>query len=217
MNILDGNRIIWKLAKGAPEWYILSIVIYQIMNPSLIGLKTFLLLVAIGCTNSILKNLLFKPLYKFTGKDHLPIIGQGSRPVGSIDCSGIANDILGKKKTEIPKSFGMPSGHSQIAWTLTTLIILQLFDKGNEITVGNYDIGSELTLTNVRRRLLRFAYKIKYEITTMLLLYSILVSFSRVYVEGCHTIEQVIIGMIFGLIFGYIGYYVIHKYIHQKN
>ncbi len=202
MNLLDENRIIWKFFKSAPEWYILSIIIYQIINPNLIGLKTFLLFIAIGRTNTILKNVIFKPLYKFTGRESLPIIGKGSRPNGASNCGGIT------------KSFGMPSGHSQIAWTLTTFIILQLFDKGNEMEVRNYDIGSEITLTNTRRKLLKFVYKIKYKLTTLLLLYSILVSFSRVYVEGCHTIEQVIIGMIFGAIFGYVKYYIVHKYIH---
>jgi len=213
MKLFDENRIIWKFAKGAPEWYLLSIIIYQIMNPNLTGLKTFLLFIALGSTNRILKNLIFKPLYKFTGKESLPIIGRGSRPIGASGCSGITKDILGKASKEKSKTFGMPSGHSQIAWILTTFIILQLFDKGNEMTVMNYDTDSELTLTNTRRKLLKFAYKIKYELTAFLLLYSVLVSFSRVYVEGCHTIEQVTIGALFGALFGYIGYYIVHKYI----
>lgn len=213
MKLLDENRIIWKLAKGAPEFYILAIIIYQVMNPTLVGLKTFLLLIAIGRTNSIFKNFIFKPLYKITGKDRLPIIGKGSRPEGAIRCSSLTKDILGKKGSGKPKSFGMPSGHSQIAWTLTTFITLQLLDKGNEMTVRDTEIGKEFNLHNTRYTLLKAAYKTKYEIIAVLIVYSLLVSFSRVYVESCHTIEQVTIGMLLGVVFGYVAYYITHKYI----
>ena len=213
MKLLDENRIIWKFTKGAPELYILCIIIYQILNPTMAGLKTFLLMIAIGRANTILKYLIFKPLYKFTGKDELPIIGKGSRPDGASGCSSLAKDVLGKKSSGKSKSFGMPSGHSQIAWTLTVFITLQLLDKGNEMSVKNATIGKEHSLHNARYTLLKFAYKAKYEIIALLTVYSLLVSFSRVYVEGCHTIEQVILGALFGTLFAYIAYYIVHKYI----
>ena len=39
----------------------------------------------------------------------------------------------------------------------------------------------------------------------MLLLFSSIMSYYRVYVEGCHTIEQVVMGAIFGGVIGYFG------------
>ena len=213
MNLLNENRILWKFTKGAPEWYILSIIIYQIFNPTLTGLKTFLLMMAVGQSNFVLKHMIFKPLYKFTGIYKLPIIGIGTRPEKATNCSSLIKDLLNKKGNTKSKTFGMPSGHSQIAWTFTTFTVLQLFDKGNEMTIMEKDTDSGSSLDNAKYKILKTIYKYKYEVSALLIIYSILVSFSRVYVEGCHTIEQVTIGMIFGIIFGYLAYYIIHKYI----
>ena len=41
----------------------------------------------------------------------------------------------------------------------------------------------------------------------ILLLFALLVSFSRVYVDKCHTIQQVIMGGLFGILSGIIGFY----------
>ena len=52
--------------------------------------------------------------------ESLPIVGRGKRPEGACGC-GLVND----NKPE--ETFGMPSGHSQIAWSVSTYLILKYF------------------------------------------------------------------------------------------
>jgi membrane-associated phospholipid phosphatase len=47
----------------------------------------------------------------------------------------------------------------------------------------------------------------------ILIVFAGLMSYSRVYVEGCHTIQQVIVGAILGIIIGITGGYFKTKYI----
>lgn len=214
MTLLDPKNIIWRITKSAPGIYIFALILYQMFNPNLHGLYIFLLMMLIGRTNSILKYLVFEPLYKLSGKNELPIIGIGDRPQGAKNCSFTIKKFDKFARGKNYKSFGMPSGHSQIAWTLTAFIIFQLFDKGNLKTVADKETNHEITLNNVKNVLQKYAFRFRYEISVILITYSILVSFSRVYVENCHTLQQVIIGMLFGVLFAYIAYYITHKYIY---
>lgn len=74
-------------------------------------------------------------------------------------------------------SIGMPSGHSQFIWTFGTYIICKF----------------GLHTSNLMSLVCIF--------TGMMY-----VSYSRVYIENCHTIQQVIIGGIIGIISGYLIY-----------
>ena len=91
-------------------------------------------------SNFLLKYLIFKPLYKLFNTSKLSFLGLGSRPAGANSCKFTLD-----KKADT--SFGMPSGHSQIAWTVSTYIICKLIynmlnnkynDKDTIIKVRNY-------------------------------------------------------------------------------
>jgi membrane-associated phospholipid phosphatase len=83
-------------------------------------------------------------------------------------------------------SFGMPSGHSQIMWALATYIIYKYLNYVSIYTI----LGSIIIIAIA-------SY----------------VSYSRVYIEKCHTIQQVIVGSILGIISGIIVYYYEDKFI----
>ena len=63
-----------------------------------------------------------KPIYKWSGKDNIFLLGSGSRPFGATSCGFSLNTL--KSHT-----YGMPSGHSQIAWTISIYFICKLIDK----------------------------------------------------------------------------------------
>ena len=71
--------------------------------------------------NMLLK-VLSKGTYNAIDTDYIFPFGQGSRPVGATNCGTFAfvsnPDAL---------SFGMPSGHSQLAWFFSTYFILKIF------------------------------------------------------------------------------------------
>ena len=72
--------------------------------------------------NRFLKYGFFKPLF---GKN-IPLLGRGSRPNGAKNCGLIKTNI-------VSKSYGMPSGHSQFAFTTSSFIILKLYESYNFI------------------------------------------------------------------------------------
>jgi membrane-associated phospholipid phosphatase len=155
--------------------------------------------------NPFLKNIITKPFYKLTGQESLPIFGIGIRPAGARSCHNVLDG-------DIASTFGMPSGHSQIIWTIGTyfllLIISRLFNKirhKNAMTVNNEDI-LEYTWIIISSIII---------VTAM-----VYVSYSRVYIEGCHTIEQVIVGGIVGSILGCLAFYLedtIRNWLVLKN
>ena len=69
--------------------------------------------------NFFAKMLIFKPIYKLFGKPKLPYLGVGSRPAGAKSCHFTLDD-------KGALSFGMPSGHSQMAWAIATYIISKI-------------------------------------------------------------------------------------------
>ena len=138
--------------------------------------------------NKILKKIAKYIYNKFNIKS-LPLIGQGIRPKGAINCGVIPSQ-------KISKSFGMPSGHSQNAWFLFGFLLLYL--------INNYKKEKNNTMSKIW-----FGIAI-----SILFIISLSVSISRVYVN-CHTIQQVIIGSTIGLILGLLAY-LLTKYIVEK-
>lgn len=137
-------------------------------------------------SNWFIKHLIFKPIYEFINKTSLPIIGIGKRPLNAISCGFTLNN-------ELSTSYGMPSGHSQGIWALCTYIILKIITnwynihKDKEITIFEY---------------------IRIIVVSLLILFiAIYVSYTRIYIEGCHTIQQVSIGGFIGTICGFLVYY----------
>jgi membrane-associated phospholipid phosphatase len=118
--------------------------------------------------------------YRLTGRDSLPILGRGYRPKKHSNCS-----VLGGN-TKAGNTFGMPSGHSQIIWSIIsyTLIYLYYENKDNKHFMIYYPFQ-----------------------VIFLLLIGLLISYSRVYIN-CHTSRQVIYGGLIGIGVGIGGYYV---------
>ncbi len=134
------------------------------------------------------KVLICKPIYELLGKTNIPILGRGLRPEGANSCKFILDGSDAKQ-------FGMPSGHSQLAWTLATYIIFKII----------YNFKYEQDKMNKTFLILDYIWII---ISCILIIISAFyISYSRVYIEGCHTIQQVIIGGILGIIIGFLIYY----------
>jgi membrane-associated phospholipid phosphatase len=121
----------------------------------------------------------FKWWYNKEGVEELWLIGRGERPEGAKHCGSFINenDMNGKAT-----SFGMPSGHSQMAITVALMIIMFLGNK----------YGGD-----ARNIIAMFIVAI--------LAIGILIS--RWWM-GCHTWGQIAVGSVFGIIYGLIGWFV---------
>lgn len=109
-------------------------------------------------------------------REELPILGRGERPEGAKHCGSFVDvDADG-----IPTSFGMPSGHAQVALITATFWTLYLYNT------YDWDIQNEFAIV-------------------ILWMICLSVAYSRVHLN-CHTIEQVIFGGLLGIIFGSLGY-----------
>ncbi len=165
-------------------------------------LGTNLYLIILGCLlysnaifNKILKQI-FKQIYEKLKLDTLPFIGKGARPKGALNCSPMPTL---KSYTRVSKSFGMPSGHSQTVWFLFGFGLLYLIKQFKN------------------NRLPQSLNTILFSVTILLFLgISIYISTSRI-LNGCHTIQQVILGGLIGFVSGCIGFlltdYIITKFL----
>ena len=117
--------------------------------------------------NDFLKTFCFSQIF---GKQDIPLFGKGIRPKGAKNCCSF------KPCYPIyPKSYGMPSGHSQSAGFFSTLGILFLLENNNKNNNFITIFGS-------------FIF-----IITMLF-----VMYSRVLIK-CHSIQQTIVGSLIEL------------------
>lgn len=126
--------------------------------------------------NTILKIQVFKPIMK---EDYWPVLGYGTRPIGSKNSAQFGDINIPPNKN----SYGMPSGHSQTTVAFAIFMILTL-------------INYHETMSNT----------VKYIIGGIVILYTLLVLWSRSYLK-CHTIQQIIIGSFIGVAVGYYGYF----------
>ena len=128
-------------------------------------------------SNDLLKKT-FKSLYLNLGTNYIPGLGQGTRPLNSTNCGYFL-------KLDNPPSisFGMPSGHSQKVWFITTYFLLKLWENDN--------YNRNLKICN----------------TILFGLIPYYVMYSRLRIEKCHTYGQLIIGEIIGCIMGFGTYY----------
>ena len=179
---------------------ILGSLIFQ--NIWMIGYTIGLIINSI--INFILKELVFRPLYGNT--KNIPILGRGLRPVGASNC-GSYNDCSRKYAL----SFGMPSGHSMTIWFTITFITIYLIAKrfstnilNNKNNENNENKDSE---ENDSPRLTSIQFYIS---VITLIIFGILMGYSRVFITKCHTVQQVIVGSILGIGFGYL--YTIYVY-----
>jgi len=188
-NILERNKLFPNLARSSPKLALVFAIIYCMAEPSNNSFYVLFVVVLTSLLNVLFKYIVAKPLYKLSGTNTLPILGSGSRPPGATSCG---THISGKNAT----SFGMPSGHSQIAWTMGTYLICRLFNK----MLDNND-----TNNTTHHKILFYIWNcISIGIILVSMIY---ISYSRVYIEGCHTIQQVIIGGMLGSVIGFLAFY----------
>ena len=185
-------QLLSTLARTSPVSLKLVMILYAMMMPGFNSIYLVVLMLLTSGFNFALKYAVMKPLYKLSGGNDIFLLGSGSRPAGAMSCQFV---IDGKKAT----SFGMPSGHSQIAWTIGTYLICQLFKRftNNLDKQKNIDTSASLILDNI------------WIFVSALIILSamIFISYSRVYIEGCHTIQQVIVGGGIGALIGFLAFY----------
>ena len=179
------NSVIPTLARISPVLYDVFVILWIIIQRTKASSFLFILLIFTSIVNFGLKNLVFKPLYKYFPQLETSFLNRGIRPNGAKSCG-----VSLTKYDELAFSFGMPSGHSQITWTFTTYFICILFQ----------------THLNLFSSIHAIEYLARCMLVIALIMMSLYISYSRVAIEGCHTAQQVIIGGVIGVIIGYLGF-----------
>lgn len=179
------------LSRTSPVLICIFALVNCIINPSYQSFYLLIVLLSLSPLNWLIKHLIVKPLYNLLKVKTLPILGIGERPKGATSCGFILDGIEAT-------SYGMPSGHSQMIWTIGTYLICKAIDNWIIKTKTDHNMTTQLTV---------FGYMWIILICIVILLTMIFVSYSRVYIEGCHTIQQVSVGGIIGAATGFIIYY----------
>ena len=182
------------LSRVSPVIIYIIIILKCIIMQSPSSIYLFICFFLVIGSNWIFKNAIAKPLYKLLNKTTLPILGIGERPLGANSCAFTLDN-------KISSSYGMPSGHSQTAWTVATYIICKVinnFYNNHNTNATNATNNNDITIYNYIWLVLSCI------VITCVAIY---ISYSRVYIEGCHTIQQVSIGGLIGIGSGFIIYY----------
>jgi len=157
------------------------------INPTYQSFYLFISYIIISLSNWCIKHLIAKPIYEHLGKKSLPILGIGKRPANATSCGTYLDG-------RISTTYGMPSGHSQIAWSVAIYFLLKMIKKWYNNKKNNKPIT-----------ILGYIWLILSCI--VILGIATYISYSRVYIEGCHSIQQVIIGGIIGSIMGFLVFF----------
>jgi membrane-associated phospholipid phosphatase len=164
----------WSAIRATPVFVPAFALMNLIYHPSQQALNFVLGTGVVYAVNQGLK-FAFRHMYSIPWlepKLHM-LIGQGTRPAGATNTASFLVYPAGPSST-----FGMPSGHSQTAWYLSAYIIGSL-----ALTPGT--TTKHLSVT-----------------TLVTCTYALLVSYSRVYIDRVHTIQQVILGAMLGVLCG---------------
>jgi hypothetical protein len=208
------NDLLPSLARSSPLLLTFLPFINLLLYPGFATLYLFIVFLLLFPLNWILKNFICKPIYNYFQVIELPLIGRGDRPPNAYTC-GIFLDN-GKSM-----SFGMPSGHSQIAWAVGTYIIYlsiikiyELINNNSYINFNSNDkFSNDIIKNNSSNDIIKNNSSNEKDIYTIFLLASLVllvilvlismiyISYSRVFIDGCHTIEQVIVGAGIGIIY----------------
>lgn len=178
-------------ARTSPFLVLLGAFIYCIVAPSYNSFYVLAMVMVSSSINFFMKNAVMKPLYILSGKKDIFLFGLGYRPVGARSCS-LALD------GELSTTFGMPSGHSQMIWMIGTYLLSKIISK----LVKDQAARKKFSLIE---KILQYGW-CGISIVSILAI-MVYVSYSRVYIEGCHTLEQIIVGGVIGAIIGFLGYY----------
>lgn len=186
------NRFIpfWSAVRATPVLIPFAGVVMMLLSPSVMAggltVGAFISLIL----NHILKFLFKAGHYELTGNyKGMSLLGHGPRPAGSKGTGSFLEYPSLKPGT----SWGMPSGHSQLAW------------YGFGFLVGYLFLWRPYSFTAIHKVVATF----------IALLFAVVVSFSRVWVEGVHTWDQVLVGGVFGFVIGLATVY-ITKFIAKK-
>ena len=173
----------WSLIRSTPLSLLGSLVLINIIYPTTDNL-IFMLFYILTFGSNIIFKIISKYIYTFFGTDYIPFIGQGTRPVHAHSCSSFISSPL------MPAiSFGMPSGHSQLAWFFAVYTCLSVIYNKNHI-------GIKWTKNKVILSCI------------LLIVLAIIISYSRVNIEGCHTMGQVIIGSLIGIVIALTAFWI---------
>jgi len=182
--MIDDYSLLALSSKLSPAFYFMMFIFNVIINPSFNSIYLLICYGIVFLSVPIFKDLIFKPLYKITKRDTLPLLGNGHRPKGAMSCS-----LNGTN--ELSVSFGMPSGHSILAFFVSVYLILYIFNI-------NFSEFRNPTI-------IKIIYLI---ISLLLIVLSVFIGYTRIFIAKCHTIQQVIVGSIIGSLLGYLT----HRY-----
>jgi membrane-associated phospholipid phosphatase len=193
-NLLNRTAPFWHSVRATPVLIPFAGVIMMLMSPSVMASGFTIGAIATSPLNALLK-MLFKWMHYQIKRDYKgsTFLGQGPRPVGAKGTGVFLNHPMNKGNT-----WGMPSGHSQLAWYVVGFLIGYLF------------IWRPYQFTTV--------HKIVATLTVTLM--ALVVSFSRVWVDGVHTIGQVLVGGVIGFVIGLVTLLITRviaqKYWHEQ-
>jgi membrane-associated phospholipid phosphatase len=201
LNYKNRTKGMWNILRATPSTYLVFVIAYFLLKPSKLSLYLLISYGVISVSSNVFKKL-SELFYSITvGKDNpIWLLGLGRRPDGATDCGSF---LKFDKKAAI--SFGMPSGHSLTTWTVTTYLLLCLYEYTN-FNDGNNNGNNNILHDFTNNKTINKAYT--YLIVAVLLSFAVMVSYSRVPIENCHTIQQVIIGSIIGIVMGGLIYFV---------
>lgn len=183
------KKVLPTLARTSPVLFPIILLSKCILSPSFESFYIFIMYFLVMLLNFIAKMLIFKPIYKLIGKSKIPVLGLGNRPDGARSCQFTLDD-------KISLSFGMPSGHSQLAWTVAIYFLFKIIYKFKN------DKDKSNNTTSIIIKYIWFCLS-----CIILIGIATYISYSRVYIEGCHTIQQVTVGGILGIVGGFLLYY----------
>ena len=178
LKYLMRQSVFWNSVRATPVLVPVAGVLMILLSPSVMAGGFTIGALASTPINYLLK-LLFKWLHYQINGDYkgATFLGQGPRPLGAKG-SGCFLEYPLKKAT----SWGMPSGHSQLAWYVAGFLIgYLLIWRPHSFSVA-HKAGSIVAIV----------------------LAALIVSFSRVWVDGVHTPGQVLVGGLIGFVLGLI-------------
>lgn len=176
----------WSLIRSTPVSLLGTLVLINLLYPAQHNF-IFLMLYIFTFGSNIIFKYIAQHIYKWLRTDYIPFIGQGSRPCGAFACSSFVSSPL------IPaSSFGMPSGHSQLAWFFAVYACLTILHASSWHDVNNISNNLNIIVTD------NWLKNKKIFSCIALVLLAFIISYSRVHIEHCHTTGQVIIGGLIG-------------------
>ena len=113
----------------------------------------------------------------------------------------------------------MPSGHSMTTWAVVTYLLLCLYEY-NQLELVDNNLENQNTSFNILGEFTNNVTINKvytYLIVIILVSFAVLVSYSRVPIENCHTIQQVIVGGLLGIVMGGTIYFIQRKVFNIKT